>query len=115
MAMVFKSERNIEKITDENNNVGPGEYLPLSSIKKFTINKEPFLTSSPRSKIEIKDTPGPGAYYHDETFINYLKNLEKEKISKQNDKTNLLTKGINGNLSKICFLINTEKKGFNMK
>lgn len=113
--MVFKSERNIEKTTDENNNIGPGEYLPLSSIKKFTINKEPFLTSSPRSKIEIKDTPGPGAYYHDETFINYLKNLEKEKISKQNDKTNLLTKGINGNLSKICFLMNTEKKGFNMK
>ena len=113
--MVFKSERNLESSIDEKNIIGPGEYYPQSSIKQFSINKEPFLTSSPRTKIEIKDTPGPGAYYQDETFINYLKNINKEKISKQNDKTNLLTIGINGNLSKILFLINTEKKGFNIK
>ena len=116
MAMVFKSERNIKiSSNDEQNNLGPGEYYPFSSIQKFVINKEPFLTSSPRTKLEIKDTPGPGSYYQDETRINYLKNIQSEKISKQNDKTNLLTKELNGQLSKICFLFNTEKKGFNIK
>ena len=115
MAMVFKSERNLEVPLEGNyNNLGPGEYINLSK-KNFSVNKEPFLTSSPRSKFEIKDTPGPGAYYHDENQINYLKNLQSEKISKQNDKTNLLTKGLDGKISKLIFLINTEKKGFNIK
>ena len=110
MAMVFKSERNIQiSSNDDQNNLGPGEYYPFSFIQKFSINKEPFLTSSPRTKLEIKDTPGPGSYYHDETRINYLKNIQSEKISKQNDKINLLTKELNGKLSKICFLFNTEK------
>ena len=113
MAMVFKSERSLEIPIDENNNnLGPGEYYPYSTMRKFILNKEPFLTSSPRSKFEIKDTPGPGSYYHDETYINYLKNLQSEKISKENDRINLLTKGINGD---IYFLLNTEKKGFNIK
>lgn len=111
--MVFKSERSLEiPIDEQNNNLGPGEYYPYSTSKKFTLNKEPFLTSSPRYKIEIKDTPGPGSYYHDETYINYLKNIQSEKISKQNDRINLLTKGINGD---IFFLLNSEKKGFNIK
>lgn len=115
MAMVYKSERNLDIPIYEQNILGPGEYYPYTSKKNFSINKEPFLTSSPRSKFEVKDTPGPGAYYHDETYIKILKNLESEKISKQNDRTNLLTKELNGNLSKLCFLVNTEKKGFNIK
>ena len=114
--MVFKSERNLKiPSNDEQNNLGPGEYYPYSYLKKFSINKQPFLISSPRTKLEIKDTPGPGSYYHDETHINVLKNIQSEKISKQNDKNNLLTKEINGKLSKIWFLFNTEKKGFNIK
>ena len=111
--MVFKSERSLEiPIDEQNNKLGPGEYYPYSTMKKFNLNKEPFLTSSPRSKIEIKDTPGPGSYYHDETYMKYLKNLQSEKISKENDRINLLTKGKTGD---IYFLLNTEKKGFNIK
>ena len=115
--MVYKSERNLEElpIDKNNNNLGPGEYNPYSLVKKFSINKQPFLTSSPRSILDIKDTPGPGAYYHDETHLNYLKNLQSEKISKQNDRINILTKEENGLLTKINFLLNTEKKGFNIK
>ena len=113
--MVFKSERNLESPVEiDYNNLGPGEYINLF-VKNYSLNKEPFLTSSPRSKFEIKDTPGPGAYYHDENKINYLKNIQSEKVSKQNDRTNLLTKGLDGKLSKLFFLVNSEKKGFNIK
>jgi len=117
MAMVFMSERNLDtsQIDKQNCNLGPGEYLPQSSFKKFNANKQPFLTGSPRSKFDVKDTPGPGAYYHDETHNNYLKNLYNEKISMQNDKINLLTKGERENLTKLCLLMNSEKKGFNIK
>jgi hypothetical protein len=77
MAMVFMSERNLEtsQIDKQNSNLGPGEYLSQSSFKKFNVNKQPFLIGSPKSKFDVKDTPGPGAYYHDETHNNYLKNL----------------------------------------
>jgi len=111
------SERNLDtsQIDKQNYNLGPGEYLPQSSFKKYNANKQPFLTGSPRSKFDVKDTPGPGAYYHDETHNNYLKNLYNEKISMQNDKINLLTKGERENLTKLCLLMNSEKKGFNIK
>ena len=117
MAMVFMSERNLDTSQNDkqNNNLGPGEYLPQSSFKKVNTNKQPFLTGSIRSKLDVKDTPGPGAYYHDETHNKYLKNLYNEKISIQNDKINLLTKGERENLTKLCLLMNSEKKGFNIK
>ena len=117
MAMVFMSERNLDtsQTDKQNSNLGPGEYLPQSSFKKVNAYKQPFLTGSPRSKFDVKDTPGPGAYYHDETYNNYLKNLYNEKISIQNDKINLLTKGERENLTKLCLLMNSEKKGFNIK
>ena len=117
MAMVFMSERNLEtsQIDKQNSNLGPGEYLSQSSFKKFNVNKQPFLIGSPKSKFDVKDTPGPGAYYHDETHNNYLKNLYNEKVSIQNDKINLLTKGERENLTKLCLLMNSEKKGFNIK
>ena len=115
--MVFMAERNLEPTSNDiqKDNLGPGEYSPFSFQKKYSLNKQPFLTSSPRAKFEIKDTPGPGAYYHDETHIKYLKNLQNEQIGIHNDKINLLTKGGQDNLLKICFLMNSEKKGFNIK
>jgi hypothetical protein len=116
MAMVFKSERRLEDIsTDKNNDLGPGEYYHYSFSKKIKENKKPFLTSCPRSLLDIKDTPGPGAYYQDETHINVLKNVHNEKVSELNDRTNLLAKEKNGLLYQVRFLINSEKKGFNIK
>jgi len=117
MAMVFMSERNLDtsQTDKQNSNLGPGEYLSQSPFKKVNVNKQPFLTGSPRSKFDFKDTPGPGAYYHDETHNNYLKNLYNEKISMQNDKINLLIKGERENLTKLILLMNSEKKGFNIK
>ena len=114
--MVFHAERKLESSSiDNNNELGPGQYHLYSFPKKVSENKKPFLTSSPRSLIDIKDTPGPGAYYYDDTHLNVLKNLQREKISRQNDRVNLLTKEGQGLLYKVKFLINSEKKGFNIK
>ena len=82
MAFVFKSEReassNKLKIKNE---LGPGEYLPQTEIRRFTVNKEPFLSSIKKTSPKINDVPGPGAYYHDDVLIQYLKNIQNEKIS----------------------------------
>ena len=78
--------------------------------KRFTVNKEPFLSSNKKVFQRINDVPGPGAYYHDEVLIQYLKNIQNEKISEQNDKVHLIAKGGN-----IDLLPNSEKIGFNIK
>ena len=111
MAFVFKSEREAvnEKIKT-NTNLGPGEYLPLTEPRKYTVNKEPFLCSLKEPSQKINDVPGPGAYYHDDTLIQYLKNIQNEKISEQNDKVHLIAKGGSVDLHP-----NTEKIGFNSK
>ena len=109
MAFVFKTERELDKIKSSNS-LGPGEYLPLTEARKYTINKEPFLSSTKEHPPKINDVPGPGAYYHDETLIKYLKNIQNEKISEQNDKVHLIAKGGSVDLHP-----NTEKIGFNSK
>ena len=111
MAFVFKSEREAvnEKIKT-NTNLGPGEYLPLTEPRKYTVSKEPFLCSLKEPSQKINDVPGPGAYYHDDTLIQYLKNIQNEKISEQNDKVHLIAKGGSVDLHP-----NTEKIGFNSK
>ena len=111
MAFVFKSEREVSNEKIKTNNIlGPGEYLPLTEARKYTANKEPFLSSMREPPQKINDVPGPGAYYHDETLIKYLKNIQNEKISEQNDKVHLLAKGGSVDLHP-----NTEKIGFNSK
>ena len=111
MAFVYKAEREAsnEKIKT-NNDLGPGEYLPLTEIRRYTVNKEPFLSSNKKVFQKINDVPGPGAYYHDDVLIQYLKNIQNEKISEQNDKVHLIAKGGN-----IDLLPNSEKIGFNIK
>ena len=111
MAFVFKSEREVSNEKIKTNNIlGPGEYLPLTEARKYTVNKEPFLSSMREPPQKINDVPGPGAYYHDETLIKYLKNIQNEKISEQNDKVHLIAKGGSVELHP-----NTEKIGFNSK
>ena len=111
MAFVFKAEREAssEKIKT-NNNLGPGEYLPQTEIRRYSINKEPFLSSNKKVFQKINDVPGPGSYYHDEVLIQYLKNIQNEKISEQNDKVHLIAKG-----GTIDLHPNSEKIGFNIK
>ena len=111
MAFVFKSEREVasDKIKT-NSTLGPGEYLPLTEVRKYTVNKEPFMSSLREPPQKINDVPGPGAYYHDDTLIKYLKNIQNEKISEQNDKVHLIAKG-----GSVDLLPNTEKIGFNSK
>ena len=111
MAFVYKAEREAsnDKIKT-NSDLGPGEYLPQTEIRRYTVNKEPFLSSNKKVFLKINDVPGPGAYYHDEVLIQYLKNIQNEKISEQNDKVHLIAKGGN-----IDLLPNSEKIGFNIK
>ena len=111
MAFVYKAER--EAANDKikiNSELGPGEYLPQTEIRKYIVNKEPFLSSNKKVMQKINDVPGPGAYYHDDVLIQYLKNIQNEKISEQNDKVHLIAKGGNIDLHP-----NSEKIGFNIK
>ena len=109
MAFVFKTERELDKIKSSSS-LGPGEYLPLTEPRKYSVCKEPFLSSTKEHSQKINDVPGPGAYYHDDTLIKYLKNIQNEKISEQNDKVHLIAKGGSVELHP-----NTEKIGFNSK
>jgi hypothetical protein len=108
MAFVYKSERSYknQKI-GETDSIGPGEYLPQTDLKRIKISKSPFMSNSNRSDFIFNDNPGPGSYYHDETLINYLKNIQNEKISSQNDKVHLMAKG-----NTIQLQPNSEKLGF---
>ncbi len=107
MAFVFKSERMTNNNSSSTNNIGPGEYLPQTDLKIIKLNKKPFLSGVKRNKIERNDVHGPGSYYQDERLISYLKNIQNEKLSKQNDKVQLQLKGNN-----IEFHNNFEKLGF---
>ena len=110
MAFVFKSERMPNNNSSSTKNLGPGEYLPQTEVKFIKINKKPFLSGVQRCKYQSNDVPGPGSYYQDETLITYLKNIQNEKFSKQNDKVQLHFKGNN-----IEFHNNFEKLGFLIK
>ena len=111
MAFVFKSEREVSNEKIKTNNIlGPGEYLPLTEARKYNVNKEPFLSSMKDRNQKINDVPGPGAYYHDDILIKYLKNIQNEKIAEQNDKVHLIAKGGSVDLHP-----NSEKIGFNSK
>lgn len=110
MAFVFKSERMWNIIKTQTENIGPGEYLPQTEVKQVKINKKPFLSGTKRNSTQKNDFPGPGAYYQDKTLINYLKNIQNEKIAEQNDKILLLSKGKN-----IVLQGNAEKLGFSIK
>ena len=110
MAFVFKSERMGKIIKNQTENIGPGEYLPQTEIKQVKINKKPFLSGAKRNITQKNDIPGPGAYYQDKTLINYLKNIQNEKIAEQNAQIFLLSKGNNIELQ-----TNGEKLGFLIK
>ena len=106
--MVFKSEKkSLERIEKDINNPGPGEYLPLTIYKNIKINKEPFLNAIKNKSHKRENNPGPGSYYQDETFIKYIKNIQNEKITDNNNKKNYLNDKIKDN--------NEEKLGFNIK
>ena len=109
MAFVYKSERTNSKLQKigETDSIGPGEYLPQTDLKHIKISKSPFMSNSNRSDFVYNDNPGPGSYYHDETLINYLKNIQNEKISLQNDRVHLMSKG-----NTIELQPNSEKLGF---
>ena len=108
MAFVYKAER--ELLTNNSQiSLGPGEYLPLSDMRIYKINKKPFLCGDKYISKKKNDVPGPGAYYQDDMLIHYLKNVQNEKISKQNDKIYILSE--KGNIEKS----NALQKGFNTK
>jgi len=74
MAIVFEQERELDlNQGKEINELGPGQYLPITIPKKITQNSAPFLSSSKKTKKKEEITPGPGEYYHD---------LSKEKFEK---------------------------------
>ena len=98
MAFVFESERPElfiqNKTTQE---VGPGQYLPLTEFKFQNPEIVPFGVSTERKYPGKPDPyPGPGSYYHDidkEKNEKILKNSLKNYIAKEGQ-INISTSGI---------------------
>lgn len=116
--MVFKSEKNLmEPLKKNSKSPGPGEYIPQTKYKKIHLTKEPFCSTINGTFRKRNNFPGPGAYYQDDILINFLQNIQNEKITENNDKKSLSqskkndTKTIHVD-NKIN---NSEKLGFNSK
>ena len=98
MAFVFETERS--KLFTQNKttqDIGPGQYLPLTEFKFQNPEIVPFGVSTFR-KFPEKPTPypGPGSYYHDvdkEKNEKILKNTLNNYIAKE-DEINISKKGI---------------------
>lgn len=111
MAFVGKSKKEVsEPLRKNNDNLGPGEYLPQTQIKKIKLYKEPFLSTINGTLHKLSDVPGPGSYYQDETLIKYLKNIKNDKTNEKNEQNNTIINE-DDNLEKQ----NNEKLGFNSK
>ena len=113
MAMVFKSKKDLEEPVKKNSkNPGPGDYLPQTTFRKISSNKEPFLSTINGTFHPRNNYPGPGSYYQDDVLIQFLKNIQNEKITDNNEKKSL-------SQSKIKNIKieenNREKLGFNSK
>ena len=98
MAFVFESERPElfiqNKTTQE---VGPGQYLPLTEFKFQNPLLVPFGVSTFRQFPEKPNpTPGPGSYYHDidqEKTEKIMKDSLKSFITKE-EEIKISTSGI---------------------
>lgn len=111
--MVFKSKKDIlEPLKKAKDDPGPGEYIPQTQTKKIKTNYEPFLSTINGTFYRVNNVPGPGSYYQDELLIKYLKNIQNQKISDNNEKKSLSQTKNNDakNDKKIV-----EKLGFNSK
>ena len=99
MAFVFETERAqlYPKKDRSSQNLGPGQYLPLTEFKFVNPEQVPFGVSTNRIfPKKPLPTPGPGSYYHDidkENHEKLLKNSVKNFITKEEEiKINKLAK-----------------------
>ena len=99
MAFVFETERSPLYIPKEkySENLGPGQYLPLTEFKFQNPLLVPFGVSTFRQFPEKPNpTPGPGSYYHDidqEKTEKIMKDSLKSFITKEEEiKINRLSK-----------------------
>ena len=88
MAFVFETERDrIFEPKKATQNIGPGQYLPLSEFKFKNPEIVPFGVATRRKDPgKLDKYPGPGTYYHDvdkEKNEKILKNSVKNYISKE--------------------------------
>ena len=84
MAFVFETERSPLYIQKERSseNLGPGQYLPITEFKFQNPLLVPFGVSTNRQFPQKPNpTPGPGSYYHD------INKEKKDKIMKDSLKT----------------------------
>ena len=83
MAFVYETERNLDFNKNyEENELGPGQYLPITNEKEIKENIIPFLSSEEKLKYKQNDNPGPGTYYRDITKEEDIKNMVEQSINK---------------------------------
>ncbi len=81
MAFVYETERNLDFNKNyEENELGPGQYLPITDEKEIKENIIPFLSSEEKLKYKQNDNPGPGTYYRDITKEEDIKRKENKKM-----------------------------------
>lgn len=78
MAFVVKSKRKCNEKIVEADELGPGEYLQQTTMKKIMPSKVAFMTTTLKRNNYSSDNPGPGEYYQDYTQMNYIKNISKD-------------------------------------
>ena len=85
MAFVYKSDNERSIISNNQSDLGPGEYLDKNTIIEFKQHQEPFLSSINGTLKMKNENPGPGTYYKDVQQIKNKKNLMKSEYSKNID------------------------------
>ena len=98
MAFVYETERSkLFNQNKKNQDIGPGQYLPLTEFKFQNPEIVPFGISTNRQFPEKPlPYPGPGSYYHDvdkEKIEKILKNSLQNYYAKE-DEINISKKGI---------------------
>lgn len=81
MAFVFEEERKFDFNNGiEKNELGPGQYLPQTKLLQIKKGLSSFESTSSKFPKSETITPGPGAYYHDDTKDVNNKNKDNEKL-----------------------------------
>lgn len=110
MAFVYKSDRVLGKENSPKTEIGPGQYLPQSSIKNLKPIKVPFISSTFReTKLKKDDVPGPGSYDYDDKYEKFA-SMFLENGSKSPSSLRSMELAGSGTLDPFTIIINKENQ-----
>lgn len=110
MAFVYKSDRVLGKENSPKTDIGPGQYLPQTSIRNLKPIKVPFCSATFReTKLKKDDVPGPGSYDYDDKYEKFA-SLLLEKGNKSQSFLESLELAGSENIDPFTIIINKENE-----